>query len=632
MSDFVYLIPLLPLVGAAINGFTACCMPRHLVGPIACAGPVAAFGLALAVFLEVLSSGAAASTSLGDWFRMEGLEITFGFQLDYLSGVMALVVTGVGSLIHIYSIGYMGKDPGYARYFAYLNLFMASMLVLVLADNLVLLFLGWEGVGLCSYLLIGFWYEDLENAKAGKKAFVVNRVGDFGFALGMFLIYVSYGTLSLSEINAAVPGTDVPRALLMAMPLLLFVGATGKSAQIPLYIWLPDAMAGPTPVSALIHAATMVTSGVYMVTRLAPLFSASPEVMTIIAVVGAVTALIAGFIALSQNDIKKVLAYSTVSQLGYMFLAAGLGAYGVAIFHLVTHAFFKGLLFLGAGAVIYSCHHEQDMRKMGGLWKKLPVTFVLMLVGALALSGCPLLAGFYSKDAILEQAHHHSTSLWLVASLTAAMTSFYIFRLIAMTFLGEAHHETEDAPEAGHGGPVTESPPVMLAPMGILALLSIGGGIWLHALPGKLPGSEGFEDHGVWGGFVSVAGLVGILLFSTGLLLAWFVYKKAPEFRGLICEDDAFGRVLWRLSSGKMFVDELYDLLVVRPLGSLANALFLVVDRLLIDGLLVGGTGLFARLGGTALRQVQSGHVPTYAGWLVCGAVILVGAILWMLQ
>lgn len=630
-TQLLFLIPILPLAGAIINGLFGQRLPRGLVGIVACLGPVVAFCFSVHWFFELRAENDPNSyypNWIGDWISVGSLDVSFGFVLDRLSSIMILVVTGVGSLIHIYSIGYMKKDAGLPRYFAYLNLFMASMLILVLADNLVFMFLGWEGVGLCSYLLIGFWFDEEANARAGKKAFVVNRIGDFGFLLGIFLAFVTFETLNMQQINTdsmaatgivSSTGQVISDTARFWIPLLLFIGATGKSAQIPLYIWLPDAMAGPTPVSALIHAATMVTSGVYMMARLAPLYNASPAVLMIVAVIGAITALVAGFIAMSQNDIKKVLAYSTVSQLGYMFLAAGLGAYGIAIFHLVTHAFFKGLLFLGAGAVIYSLHHEQDMRRMGGLRKKLPWTFWTMVCGSLAIAGCPLLSGFFSKDAIIEEAMHKSPVLWVVAMVTAVMTSFYIFRLVAMTFLGKSSHEIPETSETGshgsHHEPIREAPPTMLIPMVILAAFSVFGGLF-SSIPGYID-PDFHAEHSYIGLFI------GVGLFCAGLFLAWFYFVGAPERRARITRANTLGGGLWRVSHGKLFVDEIYQIIIVKPLELLSQALEILVDRLLIDGLLVRGSGFMAKQIGGVLRQMQTGRVPTYAGWLVGGVMIL---------
>lgn len=650
-EDHLYLIPLLPLVGATINGLLGRRLPRGLVGLLACLGPLLAFGLSVVWFLDAraLPEGASLQCHLFDWIRVGDLVVPLRFSLDRLSALMLLVVTGVGSLIHVYSTGYMREDPGYSKFFAYLNLFMTMMLVLVLGSSLPLLFLGWEGVGLCSYLLIGFWHTDLANCQAGKKAFVVNRIGDLAFAIGMFLAFTTYGTLELSAINSAVEagtnsaGEPISETARFWIPLLMFIGATGKSAQIPLFVWLPDAMAGPTPVSALIHAATMVTSGIYLLNRAAPVFEASPEVLTIVAIVGALTALVAGFIALGQFDIKKVLAYSTVSQLGYMFLACGLGAFHLGMFHVVTHAFFKGLLFLGAGAVIYSCHHEQDMRRMGGLRRKIPITFTLMLVGSLALAGAPFLSGFMSKDAILVAASHHALEagaspvwmgLWIVGLITAALTSFYTFRMMALTFFGadrtgepatttpDSGHDSHGHDAHGHGGPIVESPEVMLAPMGILALLALGGGfLGIDAFVLGEPISHEGSLH--------VMGMViGTLLFLGGLGAVWFFYGKAPGVREALVTGNPLGRLSFRLSSAKLYIDEIYDFLIVKPLSVASHLLFIVVDRILIDTVLVAGAGLVARGFGSLMRTLQSGRLPGYASWVVGGALILLLVIL----
>jgi NADH-quinone oxidoreductase subunit L len=541
----------------------------------------------------------------------------------------------------------MREDPGYPRFMAYLNLFMAAMLVLVLADNLVLLFLGWEGVGLCSYLLIGFWYQDFSNCAAAIKAFVVNRIGDLGFLLGIFLAFATFGTTDLSEINAAVAGK--PAAALFGIAILLFVGATGKSAQIPLYVWLPDAMAGPTPVSALIHAATMVTSGVYLLARLQPLYLAAPAVLGIVAGVAVATALLAALIALAQTDIKKVLAYSTVSQLGYMFFAAGMGAFSIAVFHLVTHAFFKALLFLGAGAVIHSLHHEQDMRKMGGLARVLPRTFAVFTIGALALAGFPLFSGFFSKDAILHQAmglsfdhgfHPGWFILWLLAFATAAITAFYTFRQVALVFLGErrtahdpghgdgSHGTAHDSHGSAHGAPgeVHESPPVMMVPLYVLAVLAAIGGFF--AVPAFLDGPASGEHHGSLAGEI-LGWTLGGAAAVAGIAAALALYWKRPQLRAALASRHALYATFRRLSQKKFYVDELYRRAIVIPFERTCEALFYLVDRALIDWLMVGGAALFVRVLGRSLRAMQSGRAPAYAAWFVGGVLVLLTVILW---
>jgi NADH-quinone oxidoreductase subunit L len=629
VEPYLFLIPLLPFLGFLVNGLMGARMPRRFVSFVACGSSALAALIAFLAFRELLvAEGRVLSLSLGDWIRVGELKAPFAFVLDRLSGVMVLVVTGIGTLIHVYSTGYMRDDPGYPRFFAYLNLFMAAMLVLVLADNIVLLFLGWEGVGLCSYLLIGFWYKDLSNCSAGMKAFVVNRIGDFGFILGIFLIYIAFGSFQFTQLNAAAAGQD--RATLFWIGLLLFIGATGKSAQIPLHVWLPDAMAGPTPVSALIHAATMVTSGVYMVARLGPLYQAAPGVLPIIATVGALTALLAALIALTQTDIKKVLAYSTVSQLGYMFLAAGMGAFSMAIFHLVTHAFFKALLFLGAGAVIHSLHHEQDMTKMGGLWKKMPRTGVVFLIGALALAGFPLTSGFFSKDEILDRALHLTSEsggwfiLWALGFATAILTAFYAFRQVSLVFFGEYrgrpssgegdHHAPAPGAQAFH-----EPPSSMMVPLYLLAALALVGGFFpVPAFLGK-EASEGSKILG-W--------LLGSLAAVSGVGAALYLFIQAPSLRLRIAEG-SYARAFLRLSFNKFYVDELYERLILKPFQATCLVLYYFIDRALIDWLAVSGTALFVRAGGVLLRKLQSGRVPSYAVVFMAGVVGLLTLLLW---
>src|SRR4051812_41896842 len=510
----LWIIPLLPLAGAAINGLMGKRLSRQMVAGIALTFCGAAFAMALWVVSQFSSLPVPYSETLATWIRSGSFTVDFAFYLDQLSLVMLLVVTGVGFLIHIYSVGYMWEEGGYYRFFSYLNLFMFFMLTLVLASNYLLMFIGWEGVGLASYLLIGFWFTKDSAAAAGKKAFIVNRIGDFGFLIALFLIIQHFNTLDFQHVFAAVQpfGPETGGAgFLTAIALLLMVGACGKSAQIPLYVWLPDAMEGPTPVSALIHAATMVTAGVYMVARSHVIFERAPSALTVVAIIGALTAFFAATIGIAQTDIKKVLAYSTISQLGYMFLACGVAAFSAGIFHLMTHAFFKGLLFLAAGSVIHAVGGEQDMRKMGGLRTKIPWTFWTMTVATFAIAGIPPLAGFFSKDEILWRAYQASWAYWIVGVVTAFITSFYMFRLWFMTFTGEYRGDAEaghqgmageaPAPHApaphgsvphghGHGG-IHESPMVMIVPLVILAVLSFVGG-WV-GVPGSLGGSNHFD-------------------------------------------------------------------------------------------------------------------------------------------
>src|SRR4051812_5271264 len=502
----LWLIPMLPLAGAAVNGFFGKKSSRQAVTIVGLFFSGAAFAWALSVVLRFSSLELPYQEYVAHWIRSGNFSVDFAFYLDQLSLVMLLVVTGVGFLIHIYSVGYMWHDPGYYRFFSYLNLFMFFMLTLVLANNYLLMFIGWEGVGLASYLLIGFWFTKDSAASAGKKAFIVNRIGDFGFLIGLFLMIQHFGSLTFTQVFDQVKPLSPETAgagLLTAIGILLMVGACGKSAQIPLYVWLPDAMEGPTPVSALIHAATMVTAGVYMISRSHVIFERAPSALTVVAIIGTLTAFFAATIGIAQTDIKKVLAYSTVSQLGYMFMACGVGAFSAGIFHLMTHAFFKGLLFLAAGSVIHAVGGEQDMRKMGGLRTKIPWTFWTMTAGTLAIAGIPGLAGFFSKDEILWRAYQESWVYWLVGLITAFITSFYMFRLWFLTFFGDYRGEAVGAEDHAHSahashsthdshGRVHESPRVMVIPLAILAVLSIVGGY--VGVPGSLGGNNRFDQ------------------------------------------------------------------------------------------------------------------------------------------
>ncbi|MBF0442850.1 MAG: NADH-quinone oxidoreductase subunit L, partial [Oligoflexales bacterium] len=578
------------------------------------------------------------------WISIEGLSIRFSLVLDALSSVMVLVVAGVGFLIHLYSVGYMREDPGYSRYFSYLNLFVFNMLLLVLAENLPLLFVGWEGVGLCSYLLIGFWFEDPSKASAGKKAFIVNRIGDLGFLLGMFTLFAASGTLSVDGLQKAAAAGAIGSTVATAACIFLFIGATGKSAQIPLYVWLPDAMAGPTPVSALIHAATMVTAGVYMVARLSFLYAMAPSASALVVLVGAFTALFSATIAVAQTDIKKVLAYSTVSQLGYMFVGVGAGAYFAGIFHLMTHAFFKACLFLGSGAVIHALGGEQDILKMGGLRKKLPWTYWTFLISTLAIAGFPPLAGFFSKDEILWKVLStdsmapwasgwvHGTA-YLACIIGAAITSFYMFRLLFLTFHGNSrldpkvhvHHEM----------------PVMSWPLAILAFLTITSG-WLGA---SLFGIHSFSDllapvtgkaakgasalkaishshEAEWG-----AAGVSILMAAAGLAAAFLLYVRKPNLPGIIAKRTG---IFYRLVLNRYWIDELYEVLIVKPIHSFSTALFRYFDEKLIDGLGVNGPPRIFIAAGYAGRRLQSGNVQFYAFWFFAGVFALF--LYWALQ
>jgi NADH-quinone oxidoreductase subunit L len=662
----LWLIPVLPLTGAAVNGLLGRRFSRGLVATVGLTFCGAAFVMALWVIsrfssLETLPHIETVAT----WLRSGSFSVDYAFALDQLSLVMLLVVTGVGFLIHIYSVGYMWEEGGYYRFFSYLNLFMFFMLTLVLAGNYLLMFVGWEGVGLASYLLIGFFFLRDSAAAAGKKAFIVNRIGDCGFLIALFLIIQHFGRLDFPGVFAAVkpyaPETS-GAGFLTAIALLLMVGACGKSAQIPLYVWLPDAMEGPTPVSALIHAATMVTAGVYMVARSHVIFERAPSAMMVVAIIGTLTAFFAASIGVAQTDIKRVLAYSTVSQLGYMFLACGVGAFSAGIFHLMTHAFFKGLLFLAAGSVIHAVGGEQDMRRMGGLWKKIPWTWITMLIATCAIAGIPGLSGFFSKDEILWRAYHASWAYWLVGVITAFMTSFYMFRLMFMTFAGEyrgeggaSHGRDEQAAAvaAGHGhghghGGIHESPAVMLVPLVILAVLSVIGG-WMGArrfehflFPSTglvettaepttvaasafapKPAAEEAEEEENEALLTGISIGVGLL----GLFLAWLLYSRRPELPGRIASS-VHG--LYNAVVNKYWVDEMYAALFVKPLVAISSVVFWHgIDQTIIDGTLNGGAEGARELSDN-VRHMQSGNLRSYAGWVALGATAVIAYMVWV--
>ena len=581
---------------------------------VGCGLPILAFLAAVKCFMDLSAGGGAPLVEVAySWATFGDKTLDIAFYLDRLSAVMVLIVTGVGSLIHIYSTGYMKEDASFARFFAYLNLFLFFMLLLVLGKSLLVMFVGWEGVGLASYLLIGFWFEDYDKALAGKKAFVTNRVGDAGFLLGMFLLYWSVGTLEIDKINAAFNGATAPAVSASLVGVLLFIGACGKSAQIPLHVWLPDAMAGPTPVSALIHAATMVTAGVYLVARMNGIYTHAPEASQLIAWVGAATAFFAATIATVQTDIKKVLAYSTVSQLGLMFVAAGVGAYGVAVFHVYTHAFFKACLFLGAGSVIHALGGEQDIRKMGGLAKRIPWTFATFLVATIAIAGIPPLAGFWSKDEILwfafSSEHGGSPMLYAIAAAASLMTTYYMFRLLWVTFFGESRMDEHTAHH------VHESPWNMTGVLVVLAVLSaLGGFISIpHFLEPVLPLAKAKEslEH-----YEHTLVIVSVIMACAGPVLAWFFFGGGATRAKAVGESLAG---LCRVFANKYYIDELYEAVLGRPLTWLSDEIFLKVsDRFVIDGIL-NGSAAVARFAAGVLGRVQMGSLHVYLLLVLAG-------------
>ncbi|MCA8832784.1 NADH-quinone oxidoreductase subunit L [Hymenobacter pini] len=630
-STFLYvLIPLLPFLGFLINGLLNRRLSGTVAGLIGSAAVLGSFAISLTLFLNFQYPY---TVTLFDWITVGSLQIPFSYQIDQLSLIMLLLVTGVGFLIHVYSIGYMHHDENVGKFFSFLNLFVFSMLVLVLGSNFVILFIGWEGVGLCSYLLIGFWNKNTAYNNAAKKAFIINRVGDLGFLLGIFLIYAAFGSVQFGEVfqkahlNQFGPYSV---SIVTVITLLLFVGATGKSAQLPLYTWLPDAMAGPTPVSALIHAATMVTAGIYMILRANVLFTLAPDTLEVIAIIGAATALFAATIGLAQNDIKKVLAYSTVSQLGYMFLALGVMGYSTSLFHVLTHAFFKALMFLGAGSVIHAMSNEQDMRRMGGLRKALPITFITFFVGCLAIAGIPPFSGFFSKDEILLHAFEHSKALYAVGLFTAFLTAFYMFRLLFLTFFGE-FRGTEEQKHHLH-----ESPASMTLPLIVLAILAAVGGFMnapfflgeenaylanylapLFTYSKQLnPAAFGVHaDHATELMLIGLSVGAGVL----GIILAYVQYVS----RGVRPVENGESRgFLENLIYHKYYIDELYNALFVRPIMWLSRGLFRYVENGIIDPI-VNGFGRLTMGGGQLLRYVQTGSVETYLILMVVGIVLV---------
>ena len=618
MKIIIGFIVLWPLVGFLLNGLGRNIWSKKTIATQATGYIFASFVFSLIAFWNVQEQGAIV-VHYFDFINTSTVKIPFDFRVDALSSLFLLVITGVGTLIHLYSSAYMHEEsaPHYARYFAYLNLFIFSMLLLVLGDNYVIMFIGWEGVGLCSYLLIGYWFTNTTYNNAAKKAFIMNRIGDLGFLLAIFWLIVKLGTVSYGEVLTAESLAKLASTDITAITLLLFVGAMGKSAQIPLYTWLPDAMAGPTPVSALIHAATMVTAGIYMITRTNIFYTHSEIAQTVVAIIGISTALLAATIAIKQNDIKKVLAYSTVSQLGYMFLGLGVGAYSGAVFHVITHAFFKALLFLAAGSVIHAMHHEQDIRKMGGLKSKLPITHLTFLIGCIAIAGVPPFSGFFSKDEILAAAYAKNPIYWFLGVVGAAMTAFYMFRLYATTFLGQ-FRGTEA--QASH---LHESPISMTLPLIILAVLSavggamgvpeiLGGHHWLSHHLSSIIGAEHALHLSHTTEWILMGTSVAIALVA--LLIAIGKYSKQADGE----PQTALGKFLYN----KWLVDELYENAIVQPLNRLAGFLKDVVEKNVIDGV-VNGTGKLVQYGARQTRLMQSGQVGYYILFMVLSIVLL---------
>jgi NADH-quinone oxidoreductase subunit L len=630
MIDYVWLIPVFPFVGFLINGFLGKRLPKNLVGIIGSLAIGLSFALTTSIFLEYLKlpvNARPVEVEVYTWIASGTFTAAVAFLVDPLALIMLMVVSGVSFIIHVYSVGYMHEDPGFPRYFAYLNLFVFFMLVLVGANNFLMMFVGWEGVGLCSYLLIGYWYEKQSASDAGKKAFVVNRIGDFGFLLGIFLIFWTFGSVNFREVFALAAKYPVGTGVITAITLFLFVGATGKSAQIPLYTWLPDAMEGPTPVSALIHAATMVTAGVYMVARCSALYTLAPMSMMVVALVGAFTAIFAASMGMAQFDIKRVLAYSTVSQLGYMFLACGVGAFTAGIFHLMTHAFFKALLFLGAGSISHALAGELDMRKMGDMRKHIRITYWTFIVATLAICGIFPFAGFFSKDEILFHSLVDGHMFyWGIATAAAFITAFYMFRAVFMVFFGKSRVD----PEVAHH--IHESPPVMTVPLMLLAVGSAVGG--MVGIP-IIKGAHVFKDflapsiiysaphHAA---HYSISFEVGMMLFSmlvafAGIYVAYRMYIAKPDLPGVLAKKY---RVAYELIYNKYYMDEIYDMTVVEPIKEGSNFLWTGVDDKVVDGAVNGSAGVVAWLS-AHFRKLETGFLQNYALAIVLGVALIVG-------
>lgn len=632
MTEYFWLIPFIPALSTLILAIFGRNLPRKYISFQACFAVFMSFVIAVISFLGLLQTGHEhypLIKTLFTWIPSGSFLINFSLQFDPLSAVMALVVSGVGFLIHVYSVGYMAEDKGFARYFTYLNLFTFAMLLLVMASNIVLMFVGWEGVGLCSYLLIGFWFEKHSASAAGKKAFITTRIGDLGFLIGIFFILINVGSGEFTAINRAISDGVFTQGLATLIAILLFMGAVGKSAQIPLYVWLPDAMEGPTPVSALIHAATMVTAGVYMVSRMNFLYTFSPTASHVVGIIGAVTAVYAATMALTQNDIKRVLAYSTISQIGYMFIGCGVGAYAAGMFHLYTHAFFKSLLFLAAGSVMHALHGELNMKKMGGLRKYLPITYPTFLVGAIAIAGVPFLSGFFSKDAILTSAFgQRQYFVWVLGVLGAVLTAFYMFRLIFLTFHGEPRMSFE---ERRH---IHESPPVMTAPLGILAFFSVVSGyISLPVVFGKnLNFFDKFLEPVIkvsheahlnlqteW-----IVILISVVVALLGIYIAYVFYLRRPLIPQNLVK--RFPKI-YRLLFNKYYVDEIYNAAFVNPLVRGSEVIYDNFDLKVIDGALNGAASVTGHAG-KILSYIQTGFIKDYALVFLLGVIIFLGYLL----
>jgi NADH-quinone oxidoreductase subunit L len=633
MNLLITLIPVFPLFGFLILGLGFDRIPKKLTSIIGPGTVFLSFTGSLVLFFHfiyapIVSGPNQLIVNLFDWIAFSGLKISFSFLIDPLSVIMLLIITGVGFLIHVYSIGYMKNDPGYNRFFAYMNLFVFFMLLLVMGASYVIMFIGWEGVGLCSYLLIGFWFKNQEFNNAAKKAFIMNRIGDLGFLLGLFLLFKTFGSLNYLDVFSRAQSLQPGMEVITVITLLLFTGAVGKSAQIPLYTWLPDAMAGPTPVSALIHAATMVTAGVYMVARSNILFVLSPTTMIVVALTGLATAVFAASIAIYQNDIKKILAYSTISQLGYMFLGLGMGAFTGAMFHLITHAFFKALLFLAAGSVIHAMGGEQDIRKMGGLKNSLSKTMWIFLIGTITIAGIPPFAGFFSKDEILSAVFTNSLPLWIIAITGIMMTAFYMFRLFFLTFTGKFRGSEEQKQH------LHESPSIMIIPLMVLAILSIAGGVinlpefmdgtgWLHAFLAPVFAASASLIKSQVNRFAHISDwlLSGVSVICVGvmILLAWSRFmKREPEIREAVVQQSFFPKLL----SKKFYVDELYDQLFVKSILNFSKGLYEVIEKQIIDRFINGIGALIIRTG-NMVRYLQTGHVGFYVFMMVAGIIAI---------